>query len=95
MNHIKASTYCFRFLLIDLLKKKLYSAIEYKSIYELFVLCGDFMFVIVFPQLLLGKFVRHIVNSERFPLRNVNINKSLFHLVISAMLTNMYEEKRC
>merc|ERR1712200_123322 len=28
-------------------------AIEYKSIYELFVLCGDFMFVIVFPQLLL------------------------------------------
>jgi high affinity choline transporter 7 len=28
-------------------------AIEYKSIYELFVLCGDFMFVIVFPQLTL------------------------------------------
>ena len=29
-------------------------AIEYKSIYELFVLCGDFMFVILFPQFLLG-----------------------------------------
>jgi len=28
-------------------------AITYKSIYELFVLCGDFMFVIVFPQLTL------------------------------------------
>jgi len=28
-------------------------AIHYKSIYALFVLCGDFMFVIVFPQLLL------------------------------------------
>jgi len=28
-------------------------AIKYKSIYELFVLCGDFMYVIVFPQLLL------------------------------------------
>jgi len=28
-------------------------AIQYKSIYELFVLCGDFMYVIVFPQLLL------------------------------------------
>jgi len=28
-------------------------AIEYRSIYELFVLCGDFMFVIVFPQLTL------------------------------------------
>merc|ERR1719167_1795662 len=28
-------------------------AIKYKSIYELFVLCGDFMFVIVFPQLTL------------------------------------------
>jgi len=28
-------------------------AIEYKSIYELFVLCGDFMFVILFPQFLL------------------------------------------
>jgi len=28
-------------------------AIEYQSIYELFVLCGDFMFVIVFPQLTL------------------------------------------
>ena len=26
-------------------------AIEYRSIYDLFVLCGDFMFVIVFPQL--------------------------------------------
>jgi len=26
-------------------------AITYKSIYDLFVLCGDFMFVIVFPQL--------------------------------------------
>lgn len=28
-------------------------AIEYKSIYDLFVLCGDFVYVIVFPQLLL------------------------------------------
>lgn len=28
-------------------------AIHYKSIYDLFVLCGDFVFVIVFPQLLL------------------------------------------
>merc|ERR1711997_995376 len=28
-------------------------AITYKSIYSLFVLCGDFVFVIVFPQLLL------------------------------------------
>jgi len=28
-------------------------AITYKSIYDLFVLCGDFVFVIVFPQLLL------------------------------------------
>jgi len=28
-------------------------AIHYKSIYSLFVLCGDFVFVIVFPQLLL------------------------------------------
>lgn len=28
-------------------------AIEYRSIYNLFVLCGDFMFVIVFPQLTL------------------------------------------
>merc|ERR1712117_456698 len=28
-------------------------AIEFNSIYELFVLCGDFMFVIVFPQLTL------------------------------------------
>merc|ERR1719318_2147113 len=28
-------------------------AIQYKSIYELFVLCGDFMYVILFPQLLL------------------------------------------
>jgi len=28
-------------------------AIHYKSIYNLFVLCGDFVFVIVFPQLLL------------------------------------------
>lgn len=28
-------------------------AILYKSIYDLFVLCGDFVFVIVFPQLLL------------------------------------------
>jgi len=28
-------------------------AITYSSIYELFVLCGDFMFVIVFPQLTL------------------------------------------
>jgi len=28
-------------------------AIHYKSIYDLFVLCGDFVFVIVFPQLFL------------------------------------------
>merc|ERR1711972_1072894 len=28
-------------------------AITYRSIYDLFVLCGDFMFVIVFPQLTL------------------------------------------
>merc|ERR1719489_507819 len=28
-------------------------AIVYRSIYDLFVLCGDFMFVIVFPQLTL------------------------------------------
>jgi len=28
-------------------------AIQYKSIYELFVLCGDFTYVILFPQLLL------------------------------------------
>jgi len=28
-------------------------AITYKSVYDLFVLCGDFMFVIVFPQLTL------------------------------------------
>jgi high affinity choline transporter 7 len=28
-------------------------AITYSSIYDLFVLCGDFMFVIVFPQLTL------------------------------------------
>jgi len=28
-------------------------AIQYKSIYELFVLCGDFCYVILFPQLLL------------------------------------------
>merc|ERR1712106_394125 len=26
-------------------------ALTYKSIYDLFVLCGDFMFVVVFPQL--------------------------------------------
>jgi len=31
-------------------------AIFYQSIYELFVLCGDFMFVIVFPQLTLVLF---------------------------------------
>merc|ERR1712088_508602 len=32
-------------------------AIEYRSIYDLFVLCGDFMFVIVFGQLTLVLFL--------------------------------------
>lgn len=57
-------------------------AIHYKSIYSLFVLCGDFVFVIVFPQLLL---VLYYDKSNTYG--------SVFSFVVGLMLRLMCGEK--